>query len=112
MNLTSSYFALIRALAGAPTEISSYLEDNFTKPTFEPPRSVDWYRWPYWHLLLTPASPSNSRAPQTGNQVLFNQFADLVMLPELRMVLLPLLHSSPSEELATALVKLQQATKG
>lgn len=38
-------------------------------------------------------------------------FADLVMLPELRMVLLPLLHSSPSIELADALIRLQQTTK-
>ncbi|RAH17596.1 DUF3549 domain-containing protein, partial [Vibrio vulnificus] len=38
--------------------------------------------------------------------------ADLVMLPQLRMVLLPLLHSSPSPELANALLNLQQATKG
>jgi hypothetical protein len=33
------------------------------------------------------------------------------MLPELRMVLLPLLHGTPSEELAQALIKLQQDTK-
>ncbi|MGF1747640.1 DUF3549 family protein [Vibrio cionasavignyae] len=50
------------------------------------------------------------RLAQTGNQALFNQlFADLVMMPSLRMVLLPLLHSTPSQELTTALVGLQQA---
>ncbi|MCG6326467.1 DUF3549 family protein, partial [Vibrio alginolyticus] len=49
----------------------------------------------------------------SGNQSLFNQlFADLVMLPELRLVLLPLLHTSPSPELAQALMNLQQSTKG
>ncbi|EGU61118.1 hypothetical protein VINI7043_15936 [Vibrio nigripulchritudo ATCC 27043] len=33
------------------------------------------------------------------------------MLPELRMVLLPLLHNAPSPELADALIKLQQSTR-
>ncbi|MGL6055122.1 MAG: DUF3549 family protein, partial [Vibrio metschnikovii] len=52
------------------------------------------------------------RLAQSGDQTLFNQiFADLVMLPELRVVLLPLLHSSPSPELSQALVNLQRATK-
>lgn len=52
------------------------------------------------------------RLAQTGNQTLFNQiFADLVMLPSLRMVLLPLLNSNPSEQLADALIQLQQSTK-
>jgi hypothetical protein len=50
------------------------------------------------------------RLAQTGNQALFNQiFADLVMLPTLRSVLLPLLHSQPSSELAIALARLQQS---
>ena len=53
------------------------------------------------------------RLAQTNNQSLFNQlFADLVMLPALRMTLLPLLHGAPSPELAKALVQLQRATKG
>ena len=42
----------------------------------------------------------------------FNQlFADLVMIPALRMVFLPLLHNAPSEELAEALTKLQQSVR-
>ncbi len=53
------------------------------------------------------------RLAQTGEQTLFNQlFADLVMLPKLRMVLLPLLNQSPSAELEQALVALQKATAG
>ncbi|MEF1284582.1 DUF3549 family protein [Vibrio sp. M250220] len=67
-----------------------------------------------WHWLREAdiAEQFLLRLAQTGNQTLFNQlFADLVMLPELRMVLLPLLHSSPSEELAKALINLQQAAK-
>ncbi len=52
------------------------------------------------------------RLAQNGDQSLFNQvFADLVMLPELRMVLLPLLHNAPDAELAQALLALQQQTK-
>jgi len=47
------------------------------------------------------------------NQALFNQlFADVVMLPVLRGVMLPLLHASPSPELAHALQQLQQMTRG
>ena len=68
-----------------------------------------------WHILTSHdlAEQFLLRLAQTGNQALFNQlFADLVMLPELRMVLLPLLHSTPSPELANALAQLQQATKG
>jgi hypothetical protein len=52
------------------------------------------------------------RLAQTGNQTLFNQvFADLVMIPALRLVILPLLNSNPSDELASALISLQQTTK-
>ncbi|WP_341658905.1 DUF3549 family protein [Vibrio sp.] len=68
-----------------------------------------------WHILACPELSETFllRLAQTGNQALFNQlFADLVMLPELRMVLLPLLHSTPTPELANALTQLQQATKG
>lgn len=49
------------------------------------------------------------RLAQTNNQSLFNQlFADLVMLPSLRIIFLPLLHSSPSNELSNALKELQK----
>lgn len=66
-----------------------------------------------WLPLTTPSLAENYliRLAQTGNQTLFNQvFADLVMMPSLRLVLLPLLHSSPSPELAQALLALQQST--
>lgn len=67
-----------------------------------------------WHTLqdATIAEQFLLRLAQTGNQNLFNQlFADLVMIPSLRMVFLPLLNSNPSPELANALIKLQQAAK-
>ncbi|EMW0563519.1 TPA: DUF3549 family protein [Vibrio parahaemolyticus] len=108
--------ALIRALAGAPTEISlPVLEAILQSPRLSHQEVLIGIAGRAWHLLSDAkiAEQFLLRLAQTGNQTLFNQlFADLVMLPELRMVLLPLLHSSPSEELATALIKLQQATKG
>ena len=67
-----------------------------------------------WQFLTDPAHAEQFliRLAETNNQALFNQlFADLVMLPELRIVLLPLLHSSPTPALAHALEKLQQSAK-
>ncbi|UTZ35436.1 DUF3549 family protein [Vibrio campbellii] len=108
--------ALIRALAGAPIEVSQpILKTILQSPRLSHQEVLIGIAGRTWHLLADAdiAEQFLLRLAQTGNQALFNQlFADLVMLPELRMVLLPLLHSSPSEELATALVKLQQATKG
>nr|WP_025534399.1 DUF3549 family protein [Vibrio parahaemolyticus] len=108
--------ALTRALAGAPTEISlPVLEAILQSPHLSHQEVLIGIAGRAWHLLSDAkiAEQFLLRLAQTGHQTLFNQlFADLVMLPELRMVLLPLLHSSPSEELATALIKLQQATKG
>ncbi|HHG3101363.1 TPA: DUF3549 family protein [Vibrio parahaemolyticus] len=108
--------ALTRALAGAPTEVSlPVLEAILQSPRLSHQEILIGIAGRAWHLLSDAkiAEQFLLRLAQTGNQTLFNQlFADLVMLPELRMVLLPLLHSSPSEELATALIKLQQATKG
>ncbi|HBC3406133.1 TPA: DUF3549 family protein [Vibrio parahaemolyticus] len=108
--------ALTRALAGAPTEVSlPVLEAILQSPRLSHQEVLIGIAGRAWHLLSDAkiAEQFLLRLAQTGNQTLFNQlFADLVMLPELRMVLLPVLHSSPSEELATALIKLQQATKG
>jgi hypothetical protein len=108
--------ALIRALSGASTEISlPILKAILQSPRLSHQEVLIGIAGRTWHLLAdaSVAEQFLLRLAQTGNQALFNQlFADLVMLPELRLVLLPLLHSSPSEELATALVKLQQATKG
>lgn len=52
------------------------------------------------------------RLAETKEQLFFNQvFADLVMQPALRHVFLTLLHSDATQELQTALLSLQQATK-
>ncbi|MGR5235622.1 DUF3549 family protein [Vibrio alfacsensis] len=108
--------ALIRALSGAQAEVSlPVLLATLQSPRLSHQEVLIGIAGRTWHLLAdaNTAELFLLRLAQTGNQALFNQlFADLVMLPELRMVLLPLLHSSPSEELAMALIKLQQATKG
>jgi len=108
--------ALARALSGAEKEIAEpVLKQILSSPRLSHQEVLIGIAGRSWHLLAEPeiAELFLLRLAQTGNQALFNQlFADLVMLPELRMVLLPLLHSSPSQELAAALVSLQQATKG
>lgn len=108
--------ALIRALSGADSEIATpILKQVLSSPRLSHQEVLIGIAGRSWHLLAEReiAEAFLMRLAQTGNQSLFNQlFADLVMLPELRMVLLPLLHSSPSQELAAALLSLQQATKG
>tara|TARA_Y100001956_G_scaffold79035_1_gene91626 strand:+ start:3567 stop:4604 length:1038 start_codon:yes stop_codon:yes gene_type:complete len=108
--------ALARALSGADNEIATpILKQILSSPRLSHQEVLIGIAGRSWHLLADRdiAESFLLRLAQTGNQTLFNQlFADLVMLPELRMVLLPLLHSSPSQELAAALLSLQQATKG
>ncbi|KJY92327.1 hypothetical protein TW84_05875 [Vibrio neptunius] len=108
--------ALARALSGANSSYSGVILNKIlASPRLSHQEVLIGIAGRSWHLLSDPqlAQQFLLRLAQTGNQALFNQlFADLVMLPELRMVLLPLLHSAPSKELAEALVKLQQATKG
>ncbi|GAK86979.1 hypothetical protein JCM19238_4588 [Vibrio ponticus] len=107
--------ALMRALAGADVTIAQpVLEQVLASPRLSHQEILIGVAGRCWHLLTNAhiAEQFLLRLAQTGNQNLFNQlFADLVMLPELRMVLLPLLHSSPSAELANALINLQQAAK-
>jgi len=107
--------ALIRALSGAPqASVSPILNQVLASPRLSHQEVLIGIAGRSWHWLSDAniAEQFLLRLAQTGNQPLFNQlFADLVMLPELRMVLLPLLHSSPSEELAKALISLQQTAK-
>lgn len=107
--------ALIRALSGAPqASVAPILNQVLASPRLSHQEVLIGIAGRSWHWLSDAniAEQFLLRLAQTGNQPLFNQlFADLVMLPELRMVLLPLLHSSPSEELAKALISLQQTAK-
>ncbi|ENI4128646.1 DUF3549 family protein [Vibrio fluvialis] len=108
--------ALVRALSGAPAEIQSDVLDTvLSSPRLSHPEVLIGIAGRSWSMLSDSGRAQRFllRLAQSGNQSLFNQlFADLVMLPELRMVLLPLLHTSPSPELAEALLNLQQSTKG
>ncbi|KGY13875.1 hypothetical protein NM22_03365 [Vibrio tubiashii] len=107
--------ALTRALSGAPqASVTPILTQVLASPRLSHQEVLIGIAGRSWHWLSDAniAEQFLLRLAQTGNQALFNQlFADLVMLPELRMVLLPLLHSSPSEALAKALISLQQTAK-
>jgi hypothetical protein len=108
--------ALVRALAGSPKNtligvINLVLSSN----TLSHQEVLIGIAGRCWQTLTetTIAEQFLLRLAQTNNQLLFNQvFADLVMIPQIRMTLLPLLHSTPSEELANALQLLQLSTKG
>ncbi|MCL9782773.1 DUF3549 family protein [Vibrio sp. S4M6] len=107
--------ALTRALAGADNQFSSpILQTILASPMLSHQEVLIAIAGRCWRNLADSnlAEQFLIRLAETNNQALFNQlFADLVMLPELRVILLPLLHSSPTEELANALTKMQQATK-
>ncbi|PQJ61264.1 hypothetical protein BTO10_18280 [Vibrio chagasii] len=107
--------ALVRALSGAePSITNSVINQVLASPRLSHQEVLIGLAGRSWHSLQDPAIAEQFllRLAQTGNQNLFNQlFADLVMIPALRMVFLPLLNSNPSPELANALIELQQATK-
>ncbi len=107
--------AYCRALSGADSQRAMpVIESVLASPRLSHQEVLIGIAGRSWHLLndATIAEQFLLRLAQTGNQGLFNQlFADLVMLPELRMVLLPLLHGNPSPELAKALINLQNAAK-
>ncbi len=105
--------AYARALSGGkPEQLESLVAEILASARLSHQEVLIAIAGRAWQPLTTPALAEKFlvRLAQTGNQGLFNQlFADLVMMPSLRLVLLPLLHSSPSPELASALVALQQA---
>ncbi|MFZ3409202.1 DUF3549 family protein [Vibrio chagasii] len=107
--------ALVRALSGAePSITNAVINQVLASPRLSHQEVLIGLAGRSWHALKDPAIAEQFllRLAQTGNQNLFNQlFADLVMIPALRMVFLPLLNSNPSPELANALIELQQATK-
>ncbi|WP_375751113.1 DUF3549 family protein [Vibrio sp. HN007] len=107
--------ALVRAMAGGKKEALMKVVDNIlSSPMLSHQEVLIAIAGRSWQALEDAqlAERFLVRLAQTGNQNLFNQlFADLVMIPSLRMVLLPLLHGAPSEELAQALINLQNTTK-
>lgn len=107
--------AYVRTLAGGkPDQLAQLVKRILTSPLLSHQEILIAIAGRTWAPLADAAIAEQFliRLAQTGNQALFNQvFADLVMLPSLRLVLLPLLHSSPSPELASALVALQSSVK-
>lgn len=107
--------ALARALSGADKPILQEVIDAIlASPRLSHQEVLIGLAGRAWEALEQPPAAERFllRLAQTGNQPLFNQlFADLVMLPSLRVVLLPLLHNAPSQELAEALLKLQQSVR-
>ncbi|MZI93507.1 DUF3549 family protein [Vibrio sp. CAIM 722] len=108
--------ALVRALAGAPEKhLTDIVDKLLSSEQLSHQEILIGIAGRSWHVLADSGRAQRFllRLAQTGNQALFNQlFADLVMLPQLRMVILPLLHASPSPELTQALMELQRNTKG
>lgn len=106
----------MRALAGAPTNILDATCDAIlASPALCHQEVLIALAGRSWNCLQNTGRAQRFlvRLAQTQNQALFNQlFADVVMLPVLRGVMLPLLHASPSPELAHALQQLQQMTRG
>ncbi|USD65892.1 DUF3549 family protein [Vibrio sp. SCSIO 43136] len=108
--------ALARALSGSnPEQLASLTQTILQSARLSHQEVLIALAGRCWSALKQPKSAELFllRLAQTNNQDLFNQlFADLVMIPELRMVFLPLLHGAPSPELAQALLNLQQNAKG
>ncbi|WP_456296076.1 DUF3549 family protein [Vibrio sp. AK197] len=108
--------ALARALSGADNKtLTAMVNAILASPRLSHQEVLIGIAGRSWHALSDAAVAEQFllRLAQTGNQALFNQlFADLVMIPQLRMVLLPLLHSNPSPQLAQALTELQRSAKG
>lgn len=108
--------ALIRALAGdTSNKLESLVQATLSEAKFCHQEVLIAIAGRCWMPLQNRqlAEQFLIRLAQTNNQALFNQlFADLVMLPKLRMVILPMLHQAPSPQLAQALISLQNQTKG
>ena len=108
--------ALIRALSGGnKQELTQAIQILLSKIHLCHPEVLVALVGRSWHVLADSAKAELFliRLAQTKDQNLFNQlFADLVSIPQLRMIMLPLLHSTPSPQLVEALTNLQKATLG
>ncbi|MPW35160.1 DUF3549 family protein [Vibrio sp. B1Z05] len=108
--------ALVRALAGDKgNKLSSLVTAILSESKFSHQEVLIAIAGRCWSPLQDSALAEQFliRLAETNNQELFNQlFADLVMQPKLRMVILPMLHQAPSEKLADALIHLQKSAKG
>ncbi|WP_261833801.1 DUF3549 family protein [Vibrio ishigakensis] len=108
--------ALVRALAGDNSDkLDSLVTAILSEAKFSHQEVLIAIAGRCWTPLQQQAIAEQFliRLAETNNQNLFNQlFADLVMLPKLRIIILPMLHQAPSKALAEALLTLQAQTKG
>lgn len=108
--------ALIRALSGADTAtLSQALRDLLAQSALSHPEILVAIAGRCWQGLTDGelAGLFLLRLAETEDQTLFNQlFADLVMLPNLRGIMLQLLHSPANTALIEAITKLQQHARG
>lgn len=108
--------ALVRALAGCDSEIlSKQLDRILQQPELCHPEVLVAIAGRCWNGLanIDNASLFLLRLAETNDQALFNQlFADLVMLPLLRGIMLQVLHSQANPALVEAITQLQQRARG
>ncbi|MGF1702450.1 DUF3549 family protein [Photobacterium makurazakiensis] len=107
--------ALLRSLSGANNALlGQTLERVLARPELCHPEVMVAIAGRCWNGLATTETASLFllRLAETGDQTLFNQlFADLVMLPILRGIMLQVLHSQANPALVEAIAKLQQQTR-
>ncbi|GAA03288.1 DUF3549 domain-containing protein [Photobacterium leiognathi subsp. mandapamensis] len=108
--------ALIRALSGSNTSLlHQALKNILDKPELCHREVLIAIAGRCWAGLSSTdiAAKFLLRLAQTEDQALFNQlFADLVMLPALRGIMLQVLHGQAEPELIAAIQKLQQHARG
>ncbi|KHT64951.1 hypothetical protein RJ45_03850 [Photobacterium gaetbulicola] len=104
--------ALIRALSGAETALlRQQLEKLLAQAELCHPEVLVAVAGRCWQGLTDTQMATSFllRLAETGEQALFNQlFADLVMLPMLRGIMLQVLHGQADPALIDAITKLQQ----
>lgn len=108
--------ALIRALSGAePVQLRQQLAQLLATPALCHSEVLVAIAGRCWQGLTDPeiARTFLLRLAETGDQTLFNQlFADLVMLPALRGMMLQILHGQADPALVEAIRQLQQHARG
>lgn len=108
--------ALIRALSGSDSNLlSQQLTRLLAVPALCHPEILVAIAGRCWNGLanVEVASQFLLRLAETEDQTLFNQlFADLVMLPILRGIMLQVLHSQANPALVEAIARLQQHARG
>ncbi|UTM57884.1 DUF3549 family protein [Photobacterium sp. CCB-ST2H9] len=108
--------ALVRALSGAESgRLHETVRKLLNQPELCHPEMMVAIAGRCWKGLADTETAGLYllRLAQTQDQTLFNQlFADLVMLPALRGIMLQVLHSEANPELTEAITRLQQAARG